>query len=655
MKNKHARLMQSAVAHQRAGELEHAAKACRRILAESPTNFDCVYLLATIYAQQGDLRSATTMFRRATEIRPNVLHVRYNLAVALGLSGDYEEAARQYLRVLDVEPGNIDARNNYAGCLLKIGRHEEALDQYNRLIASQPPVAALYLNRAVAFDGLKRYDEALLDYDKAIALDPNNPEAHYNHGRTLGSLGRAKQALASYKKAIALQPNFFSAYNARLYLSDWSDLDSLRQELIALAQRNPPDFPVGIAATSWSPQEQLQCARMFTRTRHVGVQTARRRGKSTPHRRVRIAYVSPDFHVHATAYLMAGLFEHHDRSRFEVTAISYGPDDHSEMRQRLKNAFEVFVDAAAMTDDEIATRIADDEIDIAIDLKGLIQGARTGIFARRPCPIQVNYLGYPGTMGADWIDYLIADRTIVPPSHRRFYAEKIVTLPDSYQANDNKRQISNRQFTRADVGLPSDAFVFCSFNANYKIMPDIFDVWMRLLRSVEGSVLWLFADNPAAAANLRHEAAARGVDPARLILAEHITLSDHLARYRLADLALDTAPCNGHTTTSDALWAGAPVLTLAGETFASRVGASLLTAVGLPELIAHARDEYERKALDLATRLDYLTAIKIELSQNRLTTPLFDTARFTRNIEKAYEAMIERQRAGLAPDHIDIG
>jgi predicted O-linked N-acetylglucosamine transferase (SPINDLY family) len=654
MKNRHVRLLETAAAHLRAGELEDAVKACRRMLAESPANFDCTCLLATVYARQGNLRPAVAMFRRASELKPDAADVRYNLAVALGLSGDYEEAARHYRHLLETGAGNTEARNNYAGCLLKTNRHAEALAEYDKLIASQPAIAAFYLNRAAAFDGLRRYDQALSDYDKAVALDPNNPEAHYSLGRTLGRLGLATQALASYKTAIALRPNFSGAYNGRLYLSDWSDLDALSQELVALAGLNPPDFPVGTAAISSSPQELLRCAEMFNGGRAAPAQPHRSRGKPIPRRKIRIAYVSADFHVHATAHLMAGMFEHHDRTRFEVAAFSYGPNDRSDMRQRLEDAFDVFVDAAAMTDDDVARRIADDEIDIAIDLKGLIQGARTGILARRPCPIQVNYLGYPGTMGAPWIDYLIADRTIVPASHRQYYAEKVVTLPDTYQANDSKREISNRRFSRAEAGLPADDFVFCSFNANYKIMPHVFDIWMRLLGAVNGSVLWLFAENAAAAANLRNEAAARGIDPARLVFAEHTVLSDHLARFRLADLVLDTSPFNGHTTTSDALWAGVPVLTLSGETFASRVGASLLTAIGLVELIVHSQGDYERTALELATRPGLLAATRAKLSQNRLTTALFDTKRFTRNIERAYVAMIERQHAGLAPDHIDI-
>jgi predicted O-linked N-acetylglucosamine transferase (SPINDLY family) len=351
---------------------------------------------------------------------------------------------------------------------------------------------------------------------------------------------------------------------------------------------------------------------------------------------------------------MAGVYENHDRSRFDIRAVSIGPKDSSLMRRRLEGAFESFLDAGGLSDAEVAAKIRSAEIGILVDLNGFTGNSRTNIFAHRAAPIQVNYLGYPGTMGAGYIDYIIADPTVIPSSEQGDFSEKIAYLPNSYQANDSRRSISETALTREECGLPDSGFVFCCFNNNYKITPDVFDVWMRILIKVQGSVLWLFESNAAAATNLKREAERRGVDAERLVFAKRMSLPDHLARHRLADLFLDTLPYNAHTTASDALWAGLPVLTQIGETFAGRVAASLLKAVGLPELITHGSKEYERLAIEIATHPETLTAMKKKLAENRLSTPLFDTKLLTRQLEAAYVAMYERYQAGLAPDTIVV-
>ena len=353
-------------------------------------------------------------------------------------------------------------------------------------------------------------------------------------------------------------------------------------------------------------------------------------------------------------HLTAGMFEHHDKSRFDVTAISLGPNDNSEMLQRLKASFERFIDAKTYSDDQIADLVTSSEVDILVDLMGFTSDSRTGIFARRVAPIQVNYLGYLGTMGAEYIDYIIADRIVIPENQYDFYAEKIVYLPNSFQPTDRQRRISDKKFTRAEVGLPQEGFVFCCFNANYKITPDVFDIWMRILKQVHGSVLWLVAEGPTVERNLKNEAAARGVSGERLIFAQRIPLPEHQARLQLADLFLDTLPYNAGTTASDMLWSGLPVLTRIGDTFVGRMAASLLNAIYLPELIATTPEAYEQMAIDLATHPEKLAAIKHKLAENRLTTPLFDTKLFTKHIEAAYSAMYERYHAELPPDHIVI-
>jgi predicted O-linked N-acetylglucosamine transferase (SPINDLY family) len=351
---------------------------------------------------------------------------------------------------------------------------------------------------------------------------------------------------------------------------------------------------------------------------------------------------------------MAGLFELHNRDQFELIAFSFGPTTNDGMRQRLQEAFDQFIEVGNMLDVEVAKFSRELGIDIAIDLKGFTGDSRPNIFANRAAPIQVNYLGYPGTMGASYIDYIIADSILIPPELQQYYTEKVVYLPDSYQANDRKREISNRKFTRAEVGLPDNSFVYCCFNNNYKILPEVFEIWMRLLNTVERSVLWLLEDNPTAAKNLKSEAAQRGIDPGRLIFAPRLPTPDHLARHALADLFIDTFPCNAHTTASDALWAGLPLLTVQGESFASRVASSLLSAIGLTELITYTLEEYETLAIELANNQQKLKGIRHKLAQNRDTTPLFDTPQFTKHLENAYLQMYERYQADLPPEHIFV-
>jgi predicted O-linked N-acetylglucosamine transferase (SPINDLY family) len=373
-----------------------------------------------------------------------------------------------------------------------------------------------------------------------------------------------------------------------------------------------------------------------------------------PAQKIRIGYYSSDFHNHATAHLMAELLASHDRQKFEVWGFSFGPDRRDAMRQRLAQTFDRFIDVHTHSDHEVAQLSRAMGVDIAVDLKGLTGDARTGIFAHRCAPLQVNFLGYPGTMALPCIDYIVADKVLIPPESQKHYSEKVVYLPHSYQVNDSQRKIADQRFTRAELGLPEQGFVFCCFNNNYKIQPQTFDIWMRLLHAVPGSVLWLFEDNPTAAKNLRLEADHRGVDPARLVFAQRMQLPEHLARHRLADVFLDTLPYNAHTTASDALWAGLPVLTLIGQSFAARVAASLLQAMDLPELITHSEAEYESKALALARQPEQLQALKSKIERQRKTSPLFKGQLFAKHLEAAYEAMLERHRAGLAPDHIFV-
>jgi predicted O-linked N-acetylglucosamine transferase (SPINDLY family) len=443
--------------------------------------------------------------------------------------------------------------------------------------------------------------------------------------------------------------------HVKMLICNWKNLDNQKNLLLKSINANEKVArPFPILALLDTPTTQRACAELFIKANYPQNNTLGSIPKITKINKIRLGYFSADFHNHATAYLMTNFFELHDKNQFEIYAFSFGFSQEDEMRARLKNAFDEFIDVSHQSDQVVAKLSRELGIDIAIDLKGFTRDSRAGIFSYRAAPIQVNYLGYPGTMGVDYIDYIIGDRTLIPAKSQEFYSEKVIYLPNSYQVNDRTRVISDQQFSRAELGLPEDSFVFCCFNNNYKILPETFDGWMRILIAVEGSVLWLFQDNDWVVNNLKEEAQKRGISEGRLVFAKRLHLSEHLARHRQADLFLDTFPYNAHTTASDALWAGLPLLTLMGESFASRVAASLLTAIDLPELITNSQEDYESLAIELATNPAKLKEIKTKLESNRLTTPLFDTPRFTKHLEDAYTKIYERYHADLPPEHIYI-
>ena len=679
---------------QRAGRFQEAIAICSRVLKAVPRDLNVTYLMAMLQAQVGDFAQAATFFEAALAIKPDFTDARFNLAYALNLLGRHEAAIPHYAEILRVNFRHGGARLNYSNCLKETGRYFEALASYDELLRILPQSAEAHSNRALVLEKLRRLDEALAGYDKAISLEPDHVEAHSNKGVALQKLKRFDEAIDCYERAIAIKPDFAEAYanlgnlfremkryedaSARydsaltlkpdhdyllgafahtcMLMCDWSRFEEhlLMLEQGVQANRKVSD-PFSFLSLHGSSASQASVARRFAQDRFPDHSTlgpiARR---PAAHDRIRLGYFSADLHDHATAYLMAEMFERHDRNRVEVIAFSFGPETDDPMQGRLKDAFDQFLDVRFQSDREIAQLAREMEIDIAIDLKVFTADSRPQIFAERCAPVQVNYLGFPGTMGAPYMDYIVADRVLIPPESQSHYQERIVYLPGSYQVNDTRRQISDRIFTRDEVGLPPEGFVFCCFNKNYKITPATFESWMRILTQVEGGLLWLLEDSPVVSNNLRREAELRGVDGARLIFAKRMALPDHLARHRLAGLFLDTLPYNAHTTASDALWAGLPVLTQMGDAFAGRVAASLLTAVGLPELIATSTSDYETCAIRLATDPEALALIQQRLVDTRLTSQLFDTKLFVRHLEAAYGVMHERHHAGLGPEHIFV-
>ena len=604
-------------------------------------------------------RAALESYDKAILLNPDYAEACYNRGNALYSLQQYHAAVASYDKAILLKPDYAEAYSNRGNTFLALQQYQSALQSYDKAILLNPDHVEAYSNRGGALHALQQYQAAVESCDRAILLDPTNAEAHNNRGSALLALKQSQAALESYNKALLFNPEYEYVPGMRLHtrmlLCDWTNLEGERRQLEASIQRGlKVAFPFTILSISSSPAVQRRAAEINVHDTFPAP-SATAAIPRRPHRdRVRIGYFSADYHNHATSYLMAELFERHDRSRFEILGFSFGPGFADEMRTRVSSAMDQFHDVRSMPDREVAELGRKLELDIAVDLKGFTKESRPGIFAQRAAPIQVSYLGYPGTLGADFMDYLIADPTLVPESSRQYYSEKIVYLPDSYQVNDSRRPISAEPCARAAEGLPESAFVFCCFNSAYKIAPDVFDIWMRILARIEGSVLWLFEENPSVEGNLRSEAARRGIAPQRLVFAKSLPLSEHLARHRLADLFLDTLPYNAHTTASDALWAGLPLVTRTGETFAGRVAASLLRAVGLPELITSTESEYEELAVDLAHNPERLHALRQRLQQNRPTAPLFDCASFTRHLEAAYTAVVDRYHIGLPPDHIHI-
>ncbi|THD68542.1 MAG: tetratricopeptide repeat protein, partial [Bradyrhizobium sp.] len=640
--------------------------------------------------------NAISDFDRAIALAPNFSSAFYNKGKSLGFLRRYEEAFAAYDTALALRPDLAEALVGRGHLLYELRRYDDALAAYDKALALKPVLAdawlgrgnvcvalnrygdafaaydkalsiraglaEAWLGRGNVFNILKRYDDALAAYDKALSIRNDLAEAWLGRGDVFVALRRYDEALAACERALSLEPDLVGLEGERIRckmnLCDWTDFEAECKHLVqSVANGKANTDPFALLGVGSSVEDQFNCARLWVQKRYPP-RDDQPPWREAPDRsgKIRLGYVSPDFRQHPVADLAVGVFEGHDRSQFEVSGISIGPNDNSEIRRRLERAFDTFVDAEALDADDIARLIRGQGIDILIDLSGFTWGARTEIFARRPAPVQVNYLGYPGTMGAEYIDYLIADPILVPASHRASYMEKIAYLPHSYMPHDGaSRPVSDRWFERAEFGLPASGFVFCCFNNAYKLNPVLFRQRMKLLQAVEGSVLWLSETNMTAAKNLRREAAAAGVDPARLVFAGRVpSAADHLARHRLADLFLDTLPYNAHATASDALWTGLPVLTQIGETFAGRVAASQLTAVGLPELIVRTPEQFEIMAIELATSPQALAAVKDKLVQNRSTMPLFDTALYTRHLESAYAAMYRRHQNGLLPDHIYV-
>jgi predicted O-linked N-acetylglucosamine transferase (SPINDLY family) len=663
-------------------------------LRVQPKSAEALINLGRMQAELGNYADAVATYKKALALLPQSVVAHNNMSIALRRLARREEALAHCDNALKLMPDYVDAWNNRGNVLFDLGRFDEALAAYDRAAELQPNHAQAHLGRGNVLAGLSRHDQALAAYDRALAVNPklvealfgrgnvlhlltrhgeavaaydgalvlapNYAEYHRGRGEALASLRRPVEAIAAYDRALAIDPGLPYVRATRLFakwqICDWSGpADECARFAAAVERGDDKSQPFIMLAASASPAQQLRCAERYVADKCPPPPSPLWRGERYRHQRIRVGYLSGDFRLHPVALLLAEIFEAHDRTRFETTAISFGPDTGDEMRIRLNGAFDRFIDVRSRGDREIAQCMRELELDIAVDLSGFTAQSRPNVLAQRSAPVQVNYLGYSGTMGAGYMDYIIADRTVIAPELAAFYSEKIAWLPDTFMANGGARRITEHTPARRECGLPDVGFVFCCFNNAYKITPEIFDIWMRLLQATDGSVLWLNVASATAQSNLRREVEQRGVSAQRLIFAPMLPdAAEHLARQRQADLFLDTLPYNAHTTAGDALWAGLPVLTCLGSSFAGRVAGSLLRAVGLAELVVDSLAAYEALALKLATEPTRLAALKAQLARNRESFPLFDAARFTRNIEAAYTTMWQRQQRGEPPENFSV-
>lgn len=622
------------------------------------TGFDAAYAELVALYRVGQLDRLVERAGPLVRAHPHIAPLHNLIGAALAGLGQLDRAVEAYSRALAIDPGSGEAVNNLGVALRRLGRLDAAVQCHRRALAIDPDHAGALNNLGTALRELGRGDEATDCYRRAAALRPDLFEPHRNLGNMMVDAGRREDALASFATALAVRPDDGYARAQKLYLQaqrgDWSDIRAEAALIPGLGLSGSAVSPFTLMALDDSPERHRARAERYLAER-IPNRPERHFARSGQRPdRLRIGYFSADFRDHATMVLMAGLIERHDCRRFDIHLYSFGPATSDDTRRRLLASAEHFEDVRAIGDADIAALARRDGIDIAVDLQGLTQNARPGIFAERAAPVQMGWLGYPGTLGMPLLDYLVADRWVIPDDERHHYAEKIVYLPDSYQVNDDRRPIAAITPSRAALGLPERGFVFACFNARYKIGPGAFAIWMRLLAEVDGAVLWLLGGDPDAEAHLRKEARDHGIAPERLIFADPLPPAEHLARLRQADLFLDCFAYNAHTTASDALWAGLPVLTTPGRSFSARVAASLLDAAGLPELIAPDRDAYAALALELARTPEKLAALRDRLLFGRLACPLFDTARFAANLEAVYDAIDARNRSGRPPADLDL-
>jgi len=639
--------------------LEAAVDSHRHAIAHKPDYAEAHNNLGNALIALGRWTEAIEACRHAVKLRPTYAKAHNNLAVALGKLHHYDAACESFRQALAASPDFVDAHRGLAEMLMATDRHQEAIAALERVVALRPEMAEAHNSLGRALSALEHTAAAAASYRRAIALEPDHGPAHHNLGNALLAAGSLDQAAASYHRAAELMPedchallHYVQVANAMCAWDSAAPAVEETLERLRLGRCNGPPLP--LLGVSDDPDLNLKAAHAFVEATIGRDHAPLWQGEAYQHARIRLAYFSCHLREHPAARLIVDLIERHDRSQFEVIAVSSGPDDSSQLRRRIAAGCDQFVDVEALSDLAIAQRLRALEVDIVIDLDGHTEGSRSRALAWRPAPAQVAYLGYPASLAAPYIDYAIVDHVLVPDRHRSGYSEHLVYLPDSFLPSDGRRWSPPRPRARSAHGLPEAGVVLCCFNGAHKITAPVFDIWMRLLQAVPGSVLWLMADNRWAEANLKSAAGKQGVDPQRLRFAPPAAHRDGLGRLPAADLCLDTFPYNGGATSNDALWCGLPLITCCGRGFASRMGASLLGAIGMPELVTTSLAEYEALALELARAPERLAQLSGALVANKVHLPLFDGERFRQHLEAAYSEMSRASRAGEPPSSFAI-
>jgi protein O-GlcNAc transferase len=626
------------------------------------------YNLGNVLKEQDNLTEAVSFFQKALEINPNYTEAHNNMGNTFKDQGRLDEAISCFQKALKINPNLVEVYNNLGNTFKDQGRLDEAISCFQKVLEIKPNYAEAYNNMGNMLMGQGNLAEAVYYYQKALEINPNLAEAYYNFGNALKDQNRLTEALSSYQKALEINPDYTEAFSMLFHqlqrTCDWLKLKDMISKLDMFTLKA---LDSGVKTTEEPFANIMRCIDL---PRHLAIarswsrDIAKRMSSLKTHfhfddrqlskNKIIVGYLSNDFRNHALAHLILNLFGLHNRDEFEIFCYSYGENDGSRIRTQIQQDCDKFVDLIDLSHADAARCIHEDQVDILVDLKGYTRDNRLEISAFRPAPVQVRYLGLAGTTGADFFDYIITDRIVMPDDHAQYYSENFVYLPHCYQVNSHSQVTLNKDRKKSDIGLSEDRLVFCSFSQGYKIQPMIFNTWMNILRQVPKSVLWLQRENETTEKNLGREAESKGVESTRLIFLEKLPIDQHLERLRLADVALDTQIVNGAATTSDALWAGTPVITLQGSSFASRMSSSILTAIGLSELITQTIEEYEHLAVDLARNPEKLQKIRQKIAKNRLTEPLFDTPRFARNLEKAYKEMWEIFVAGEMPRRIEV-
>jgi len=609
----------------------------------------------------GYIESALKSYNEAIKIQPDYAAAYNNSGLIHHELKKFVPAIEAYNKAISIQPNYAYAHNNLGNTLQKLGQFDSAIKCYDKAILIENNFFDAHYNKGIALNEIKKFTSAIKSYDEAIKIDHKNADAYRNKGNSLFEIKKLDLANESYEKAIKIKPELdyllCTSFFTKNSLCDWKyykkNFEILKKRTI---NGDRASMPFNILSIYNSPSLQKIASEINLKHKFGNIKKIKPIIKKNKNKKIRIGYYSADFKEHVMSGLVVHLFELHDKSKFEIFGFSFGPKNNDEMRKRISTTFDQFHDVRLKSDSEIVKLSRDLNIDIAIDLMGFTKNSRFGIFVERCGPIQINFLGYPGTSGSNCMDYIVADKTIIPKKFEKYYSEKIIYMPDSYRFDHPYRNVSNKIFTREELGLPKDGFVFCCFNKTYKITPSTFDIWMKILKSTKNSVIWLFHDekNLTAKKNFQLEAKKRGVKENRIIFAERMPLPDHLSRLKLADLFIDTLPYNAHTTACDGLWVGLPFLTLTGNSFASRVGASMLNAIGLPELITHTEKKYQEKAIELANNYNLLKEIKKKLKKNKISKPFFDAKAFTENIEFAYSNIYERYLKKLPIKNIEI-